>query len=266
MVKTQSCLSDLFIRHASVHSLNIYWVCFICPELRELLCLSEMIISKKWSGREASTWEFVSIWLGKLRTWMVYFLRAETSCGASLIKVNAHFAHWKISSVIQEEMSSELWKWCTKELNSFCLGYKLFCYCLCLIDGAYPPEFMAHSSLLVHAKPFSSFYLCFPFILPWSHSHSPHRQLQFCIWCLSFFAYIYFYKLFTILLHVFLMRVGGITQYNLILFLSLFSLHTMFLRVLHVAVLKSNLRLLIAAWRPIGFYLCERVSYFEEEI
>lgn len=130
MVKTQSCLSDLFIRHASVHSLNIYWVCFICPELRELLCLSEMIISKKWSGREASTWEFVSIWLGKLRTWMVYFLRAETSCGASLIKVNAHFAHWKISSVIQEEMSSELWKWCTKELNSFCLGYKLFCYCL----------------------------------------------------------------------------------------------------------------------------------------
>lgn len=40
--------------------------------------------------------------------------------------------------------------------------------CLFLVDEIYPPEFMTHSSLLVHAKPFSAF--IFPFYFPYNFS------------------------------------------------------------------------------------------------
>lgn len=60
-----------------------------------------------------------------------------------------------------------------------------------------------------------------------------------------FLPYVCFYKMFTVLLHVFLMYVSGIVFYNLISFLS--SLNTLFLRFIYGAVFKSNLLLLIAA-------------------
>lgn len=98
--------------------------------------------------------------------------------------------------------------------------------------------YMPSPSLLLFMFPFYFTMVPFPF--------SPQATAVLHLMSICF-AHIYFYKMFTILLHVFLMHVSDITSYNLILFLSLFSLYTMFLRFLHVAVLKSNLWLLIAA-------------------
>lgn len=72
----------------------------------------------------------------------------------------------------------------------------------------------------------------------------------------AFLPYVCFYKMFTVLLHVFLMYVSGIVFYNLISFLS--SLNTLFLRFIYGAVFKSNLLLLIAAWCSIQIlFVCK---------
>lgn len=73
---------------------------------------------------------------------------------------------------------------------------------------------------------FYFFSLLFP--IPLSHPPFPPQAIAFLHLMSIFFAYIYIFKMFTILLHVFLMHVSGIVLYNLISFLS--SLSTVFLR------------------------------------
>lgn len=46
--------------------------------------------------RQKSQYLEISLWSGKIRTGVVYFLSAEACQGAYVIKLNAPFAHYKI--------------------------------------------------------------------------------------------------------------------------------------------------------------------------
>lgn len=123
--------------------------------------------------------------------------------------------------------------------------------CLFHVDPAcsrWRVSFPVHSLFISISMPSPSFILfTFPFLsltlLP--RSLPPHKQLHFCICYLSFLLIYVFRK--CLLFAAFIFNVhSGIVLCNLIPFLF-FSPNTVFLRCTHVAVVKSNLLLLIAA-------------------